>query len=213
MRLVFQICIVIFWSLCGSAEIILAADEKGNGGHVIECRQHGKKIDTVYDLWGHLNLFDHSNASYIERIDKAILRIKDMYPNLYNELRWIEYMLLNGMRIEKNSLRNVRIVDLSFEKLPSNCIYKLAAYQPFSTYRSYPLILDSVIWIKLDELNRAALILHEILYRRFYSVVSPYYIRKLTSLLLMTNWTIEDKIDFDNLVESMLEVQPLYDLK
>lgn len=159
--------------LCGSEVLAQTGFDRGNGGDVVQCSNpngetslqlldlYELKIRSNFSLWNKLD-GDH----YAEVLEKVLLRIKLRYPHL--EISFQE--LLNDFNNEVSFVSDDDLQEINDEghvSIAPNCILKQIAVQFRSTdlsQRRYYIKKD--LWAKLSPIDQAALILHELTYRR-----------------------------------------------
>lgn len=143
----------------------------GNGGSTLKCGRNGQINYLAYDLfegawvWS-LNPVFSKKESYLEKAFDIVQRFLPLNPtrqNLYTS--WITEFptkikfLPMGTHLEP-------IPDTSISIIPEDCELTQAVAQiKESAPKEVSYIIDHEIWNALDENNKAALVLHEIIYR------------------------------------------------
>ncbi len=146
-----------------------AIDRKRNGGHVLDCGQHIEVMD-LYEsraLYGN-SLGKLSGVSYPQIARSVIEKLKRHSPRRYQQLvaglssfhaqaRFIEHGQISGI----SDIGGGVII-------PQGCKLVPAVFH-FSRgeWNSLRYVIDKGLWDRLDELNRAALVVHELVYRIF----------------------------------------------
>lgn len=143
----------------------------GNGGDVLKCEANGSFTYTILDWYEgieirNLNLnLGESHLGFDEKIQIALNRLQRVSPkraarfqlilaNFFNETKW----LTSGTLID--------VPDSDHILLPNNCQILQIANQStpvLSTDKRY--VIDFKLWQELNDDQKVALVLHEIIYK------------------------------------------------
>lgn len=148
--------------------------DRGNGGDVVICKlPDGKKTYQVLDLYeqldrGYTPRRYSSNLSYMDIIHQEIARIEQHFPKVAKHLT-VELSKLQASLYFKEDYQVPEIQDENiYHSLPCKVRQLAVQWTENSPY-------GRVYWInaryfpRLDARNKAALILHELVYRLFVS--------------------------------------------
>lgn len=166
---------VVFLSLMTS--FVWAADgngifDRGNGGDVVICIQpDGERTYQVLDLYeqperGYTPRHFSSKLSYIEIVQQEIAHIKRHLPRVAKALT----VELRKLQANLYFVKDDQIPDIQDEYLYSSLtceLKQLAVQWREGSYHGRVYWINSRYFPHLDEKNKAALILHELLYRLF----------------------------------------------
>jgi antitoxin component YwqK of YwqJK toxin-antitoxin module len=168
----------------------------GNGGDVLKCSlplnhfeyivldwYEGKEISGLnINLGGPtLSLEDKLNLALkrlVRLSPKRAVRYEQHLLSFFSEVKW----LTNGTLID--------IPDSDHKTIPNNCqIFQIANQSPpiLPTEKRY--IIDQNLWVNLDDDQKAALILHEVIYREAIEIghINSISTRVLNELIISTN--------------------------
>lgn len=159
---------ILFFSFSGIAG---GGHVVGNGGYVLECHFNDVTKWLSYDLQEGMILNQlapkYSSAkSYQEKANNILNRIQKLNPfrsKLYKE--WLLKFENESQFLELN-IDLVNIPDISVGVIPKNCQLRQAVVQissPANGENRY--LINSTLWRHLDENQKAALVLHELIYR------------------------------------------------
>ena len=148
--------------------------DRGNGGDVVICTQPGgKKTYEVLDLYeqadrGYTPRVYSSNLSYIDIIHQEIARIERNFPRVANALT-VEFSKLQAGLYFKEDYQVPEIQDENiYYSLPCK-VRQLAVQWTSNSPHGRVYWINVRYFLRLDARNKAALILHELVYRLFVS--------------------------------------------
>lgn len=151
------------------AEAYLGGDEKGNGGVAIYCPSKKEKKYEVLDLYEAkevygMKLEPAEGRNFMLLADAYLERIARLNPNRAKLYR--EYMLSwqhEAQMIPGNDFAD--IPDVGWAVKPRDCefVQVVAQFQQPRVGKRY--FVNADIWNQLDEENKAALMIHEFMYR------------------------------------------------
>lgn len=167
LQIVFFMCFLFcsLKSVAGGGHVV------GNGGYVLECHSNGTNKWVSYDLEEGLILNQltpkySSFKSYTEKARDVINRIHNINPfraKLYKH--WL-FTFEAESQFLKTDTYLVDIPDISFGVVPKNCYLHQAIVQIASpSIGEARYFINSTIWQRLDENQKAALVIHELIYR------------------------------------------------
>lgn len=174
--------------------ILASGGVDSGGGKSIVCRNPEGKISsaTLLDLFEGKYLFKREPLSnqdkFEDQFQAAAARIRDANTNAY--VTYLRYLGVDGMQMFRSTIflpKDIKLEptdDAVQVIVPIGCKVEQAA--AFNT-RLDRLILDSEIWESFDETNRAALLLHEVLYdnlRRKADERDSFYTRQVVSFVM-----------------------------
>jgi hypothetical protein len=201
-----------------SALAAMGGDEKGNGGLTTLCEVNGQKVYEVYDLFEarsfyRLNLKFAEGENYLEVLKNTIARLDRVNPSRANLYR--EY--LSQFAMEANFVENSNLLptpDIGSGPRPEGCTLAQAVIQfrqPGITGIRY--YIDKNIWAQLNDSNKAALVLHELIYREglkaennFTTSIGVRYLNGILHSDLMETMTlrkyIEEVLGYNSFVDA-----------
>lgn len=152
--------------ICINANHIFAKPIRGgqitHGSDVVECKNGNKKTYQILDI--HEAMLRNENFDSLKKYDRheIIKKIQDRlsaYGYSYEEFSKRLFTLQMFMEYHRGRLDNIE--DESDYLIAENC--KL--HQLSVNYFRFDLVLiDTMYWTKLDEINKAAFFVHETLY-------------------------------------------------
>ena len=179
--------------------------ETGNGGDAVVCKSSNGEITSVefYDYYEMTNYYHYQlnieGSSYYEIVKNTIERIKNLSPKRYQlYLKWLEEFEKDIHWLEEGD-NLVDIPDSNHEVYPQNCELKQIVIQKKP---SWPInkryLIDTDLWNQLNDIHRALLVLHEIIYREAieFGAVNSVKARIFNAILSST--------EFDNYNKSLL---------
>lgn len=202
-----KVCLVCFLffglkSVAGGGHVV------GNGGYVLECESNGITKWFSYDLEEGIILNQlmpkySSFKSYKEKANDVINRISKINPfraKLYKQ--WLLTFETESQFL-KTDMDLVNIPDISVGVVPRNCSLRQAIVQISSPGINEPrYLINSTIWNQLDENQKAALVIHELIYREAISEENRHQnsvqVRKLNQWLhsgKLENMTVQNYIE------------------
>ncbi|MFM6930212.1 MAG: hypothetical protein ACKOX6_17200 [Bdellovibrio sp.] len=146
--------------------------DRGNGGDVVICTQpDGKKTYQLLDLYerdrGPLLTLEKvpDNLSYTDILEHSISRIGRQVPKIETALRYELEKLNTSVHFAADS-QIPEIQDEDSYVLASNCaLRQLAVQWGNGSHHGRIYLINAPYFQFLDEYNKAALILHELVYR------------------------------------------------
>lgn len=140
------------------------AKEGGNGGGAHYCPS--RSFQEVYDIYEGYNRYNiaptNKKLSMREHINRAIKRIKHTDYRSGLQVEEAVNYLFNGHFLVRPNIRLVLIPDANILITDEGCTYKqLANWDDVSGN----VIVDGKLYSQLDELNKAALYIHEAVYK------------------------------------------------
>jgi len=187
--------ILLLWLFCiFVAEFVLAGGHIiSTGGNVLICENNGVKTLTTYDLVEGDALFGLSpvyseKTDYFEKATDIISRLQILNPtraHLY--LKWLG-TFKNESHFLPEGFRLIGIPDLGLGVLPPNCHLEQTIVQSSAPgYGEFRYTINSDVWSALDDNQKAALVIHEIIYREAILPENQHqnsgYVRQLNQLL------------------------------
>lgn len=145
-------------------------DYKGNGGNVIYCPLKAAPYE-VFDLFearvAHGFKIDFAKGTeYREILESMFLRIARLNPSRADLYRGFAKDFAKEIRLMPNAQLEVLPGDEGWAPLEPGCERKQAIVQFKNlNMNGFRYFVDADIWNKLDEQNKAALALHEFIYR------------------------------------------------
>jgi hypothetical protein len=166
----------------------------GNGGVVVNCatsidsrtyklldfyeKEVGFKVDYIDPKASPMDIA-YSMISRLERLDGHRFRTLKSYLEKFND----------SQIFIKRTERLVNLSDTGFSYLAKNCKLEQAAIQREEVVNNqvqFNYVFDQNIWENLSNVDKAGLILHEVIYRDFFNTSShqsSYYVRKFLRIL------------------------------
>jgi hypothetical protein len=163
-------------------------DRKGNGGDVVVCKDKAVMLDT-YEA---LNLRNYglglgaANDSIDTKIKVAIRRIGNVDPFRALVISWLSENFMNETKFVRGvELRDIKDSNEIF--LPEGCKSQQIAIQNTKVIFSDPFyVVNADLWDRLDNDNKAILILHESIYRASSDQWDSSTVRFLNSMAFST---------------------------
>jgi hypothetical protein len=142
--------------------------DKGNGGFVVLCENGSKQTFDLYELQSRYQnemTLDTSESLSLEgRLEYLFSKISRLNPTRAAKYhQWFEEFFNEAQFIEGTIHP---LPDIGFGGIPETCSLKVAIYQhtpDILNKKRY--LISQVLWEGLDINNKAALILHELIYR------------------------------------------------
>lgn len=142
----------------------------GNGGSALRCETDGQAKYIAYDLvegeilWGLTPMFS-PKSDYLDKATDLVRRLVQHNPSraeLYTQ--WIAEFP-KKLRLLPSGVHLVDLPDVLIGVIPQNCkiIQTIVQTNLFDDSVSY--VTDSDIWNSLDNDSKAALVLHEVIYK------------------------------------------------
>lgn len=165
----------------------------GNGGYVLKCESAGKTIIKSFDLVEGDILYKQfpkysSQKDFREKAKEIISRIKKLNPSrveLY--LKWLK-SFEKELLFLPSGVALADIPDVSIGILPQGCQLKQAIVQNNQSISGQPrYLINSDLWNAMSEDTKAALVIHEIIYRDAIQAenrhINSYYVRQFNQWL------------------------------
>lgn len=173
---------ILSWSFAATAETSNrreSGNDVGNGGDAIVCRDGSSNIKSVelFDVFEGrerrgLTLDLRGADKWAEKVELAIERIEKINPHRAQLYRaWLQ-----NFRSEADYLAGIRLVDIPDTGdgwIPVACTIEQIAVRrdtDFANEKRY--VIDHALWSLMDEDNKAALVLHELILREM--MTNPY---------------------------------------
>lgn len=147
--------------------ISIAGNEVGNGGDVIICKDSVKLLD--YYEAADLGFFV-SEPKDNKKYEKIIYDLLEEFQNIDDKLarQYKKRMEEISKEIEfKSSIVLTDIPDSNHEALPTGCRLEQIAIRRNEEKNGKLFLISKDLWNKMDNTNKAGLILHEIIYEHF----------------------------------------------
>jgi hypothetical protein len=143
----------------------------GNGGYVLKCEKQNVITFESYDILEGRVLYDiepvySKKNDFLQKAEDIIKRLEKLNPSrtkLY--LQWLSSFLKESKFLPKG-VNLIDVPDISIGIRPDNCklIQTIVQTANFEK-QGYRYIIDTEVWDSLDNDNKAALIIHELIYR------------------------------------------------
>lgn len=161
----------------------------GNGGHIVKCSDTAPILLDLWELDINSTFYTSDSGGYSFILYMARDRFYNIHRALYWKLFNIERRYRNSFRLTNLDLSNIT-TDYGDVQLPASCeLEQVALLTNINTGRER-LYIDKKRWKQLNEHNKAALILHEYLYKEAISNGFDKYdstiIRKIVRAILTT---------------------------
>ncbi|MES2801824.1 MAG: hypothetical protein V4654_04985 [Bdellovibrionota bacterium] len=171
----------------------------GNGGDVVRCKD---KSPQVLDLFESSSTMTSDEPDYqkivserLELLAKADLKLAKQYKSKFSQIL-----------SESEFKQNAKLVDINDSEhlfLPKDCVLQQAAIRKnVTTKNEKTFLFDEDNWNQLDALNKAVLIMHEIIYDHLYKLGerNSIKVRKINALLFSKNFS---KKQFWDLIQDL----------
>ncbi|MNK93819.1 hypothetical protein D3C87_1139980 [compost metagenome] len=142
--------------------------DKGNGGFVLACS--GQKLRTfdLYELQSRyedqMSLDRNFSASLDQRVNYLLDKVAVLNPARALKYRKWFLEFFNELQFTNNSLQ--ANPDIGFGQVPIGCTLELAVFQRNpGIINRYRYTVRKTLWERLDVIEQAALVLHELIYR------------------------------------------------
>lgn len=179
-----------------------AQNKVGNGGDVVTCNNKSPELLDFYEnpsdlLQTSLSSYQEIILNRLNTLEKISLKLatqyKQRYTNIENEIDFKENISLSDIK------------DSAHLFLPksSDCrLQQIAIRKSISTSKEKLFIFDQQLWKKLNALNKAGLIFHEIIYEHLIKLgdVDSTKARKINNYLFNKNL---NKADFWKLIREL----------
>lgn len=152
--------------------------ETGNGGFVMDCPNRAGKLLDLHEGDTQLSLSMDQSAETLKsvktRVNFLISRLSQLDPyrgTVYK--RWFRNFFNETTFIEDQRL--YPIPDVGFTYIPKECHLELAVFQRKPDFRTkYRYTINYDVWNGLDNMNKAALVMHELIYREASSSINSH---------------------------------------
>lgn len=196
--------ILILLIICLGLSAWAGGDRVGNGGDVVICQN--AKYPAIELLDFHeareksIPLASLKAKDYLSKVKEVLGQtIKDVQPARYR--RYLEW--INTFEAESQFRSQVNLPDIDDSGLvilPVGCSMRQAVIQLTSEAVSDGeprYIIDQEVWSQLDEMNRAGLLLHEMIYREIIASnsiqnVTSMRVRNLNRILFGSDFVLEN---------------------
>ncbi|MFS4459560.1 hypothetical protein [Bdellovibrio sp. HCB2-146] len=164
--------ISILIALVGTSSIAFAGNdwaETRNGGYVVLCPSQPAQVLDLYEAKNIHGLSLDSKASgnleqHFSRLLSKIARLDAERALLYNT--WFQDFFNEVQYISDSNF--YPIPDVGYTVIAKNCRLELAIFQRApSIFNKSRYRINQDLWQQLDEANKAALVLHELIYREY----------------------------------------------
>lgn len=189
-----KISFILFWiliSLPGHSTESSSGQERGNGGDIIQCGQNFRVLDyfefEFYYQFANKRVVSKASVDQIIYTLLSTLENKDVYS--YNQLIHLKNYYFENMTFV-NGIKPID--DSNHRPIRRNCLLHQGARFYIKNDQLYYEI-NKKLWSKLNNINKAGLILHEIIYTYFLlegypsSLKARDYHRLLVKMLLAPN--------------------------
>ena len=164
----------------------------GNGGNTVVCRDKTNKVIWMksLDLVEAEQTGFHITAGrepYQEQVKQALVRLESVDSDYAQLLRLEIEKTKDNMRFVENDADLLVIADSKQRLKPINCPGKIFVEQIANYLDGHPLLIVKRRWNHLNETHRAAIILHEGVYkleRVLFNAQDSIYARKIVGMLL-----------------------------
>lgn len=144
---------------------VFAQNKIGNGGDIVSCKSSNIILD-FYENDQNNSLITSNGKKYSEILKIQFEKFKSIAPKVFNN-----YLdRLKSIENEIDFKKNVKLTDIKDSEeffLPEDktChLYQIAIRKKSKTENEKRFLVDKKLWNKLDEVNKAGLISHEIIY-------------------------------------------------
>lgn len=177
-----------------------AQNRVGNGGDVVTCKD---KLPQVLDLYESASeIIAATETDYQKIVSERLDLLAEAHKKTADQYR----IKFSGILNDSDFKANAKLTDINDSEhlvLPKDCQLKQAAIRKNAIAKNEKLFLfDNDNWREMDSLNKAALIMHEVIYDHFYKLGERNSIkaRKINALLFSKNFS---KKQFWELVQDL----------
>ncbi|WP_409479411.1 hypothetical protein [Pseudobdellovibrio sp. HCB154] len=166
-----------------------AQNRVGNGGDVVTCKDKSPQVLDLYE--SSAEIITPAETDYQKIVSERLDLLAEAQGKLADQYRIKFSGFLNDSEF-KATAKLTDIKDSEHLVLPKGCRLKQAAIRKNATAKNEKLFLfDNDNWQEMDSLNKAALIMHEIIYDHFYKLGERNSIkaRKVNALLFSKNFS------------------------
>lgn len=177
--------------------------DRGNGGFTVVCPDSSVVLDLFEtDVNGIVRVRYSSELTALAKAQDIVARLKSLDPAreaLYQT--WLQEFFSEASFVKNAKFAPVN--DLGLVALPANCALKQVVFQRNpSVLNSSRYLIDSELWNSIDENQKAALMIHEIIYREVINgssfETSSERVRQFNALLhanVFKNWNLKTYLD------------------
>jgi len=146
---------------------IFSGNEVGNGGDIIQCKDsiqlldfyEAKEYDFIVPQEKKYEDYKKILSDILDNFSKLDKKLALQYKNRMNEIE---------SKIDfRSSITLTDISDSNHEMLPKNCQLHQIAIRRKEEKREKLFLINKDLWDQLNSINKAGLILHEIIYEHF----------------------------------------------
>lgn len=143
--------------------------DRGNGGSGIRCDKSGKSKVTVLDLYemesNKFTLAHDLPKKFTSIVEFILKRIELHSPDVGRETRTASLIMKNELRFLNESLPHIDDLGDIPTLHPGCQIIQLAIQWDENSLIGRQFVFSAATWNELDEVNKAALVIHELFYR------------------------------------------------
>lgn len=177
-----------------------AQNRVGNGGDVVTCKDKSPQVLDLYE--SSAEIMTTTETDYQKIVSERLDLLAEAHKKTADQYRTKFSGFLNDSDFKANA-KLTDIKDSEHLVLPKDCRLKQAAIRKNAIAKNEKLFLfDDDNWQEMDSLNKAALIMHEIIYDHFYKLGERNSIkaRKVNALLFSKNF---NKKQFWELIQDL----------
>lgn len=177
-----------------------AQNRVGNGGDVVTCKDKSPQVLDLYE--SSEEIITATETDYQKIVSERLNLLAEAHKKTADQYR----TKFSGILKDSDFKANAKLTDINDSEhlvLPKDCQLKQAAIRKNSTAKNEKLFLfDNDNWQEMDSLNKAALIMHEIIYDHFYKLGerNSIKVRKVNALLFSKNF---NKKQFWELIQDL----------
>lgn len=167
MKITFFKCLAAFLitSLLLSPKLKASSNEWGNGGHGVRCT--GTESEELLDFYeanaNGLSLRDFSNQNEFEIVSSVLKKLELVAPKRAMRYENIFAEVLKNLRFTKKNEQLVITQDVGYTSVAKNCeIIQLGLQVQEYGGKETTVIVQQDSWNKLSSVNKAGLLLHEV---------------------------------------------------
>lgn len=165
--------VLVVGSMAPAAMAAESGNDVGNGGDVVICRDAGGRIRSIELLdyfeartrWGMSVTLGTPGSAFEENVHTLISRLAIRNPDQERMLRmWWDSFMKESMFLPGVQL--VDVPDSAHVAIPAGCaIEQVAIQSPPRFERDKRYTINKDLWDAMDNVNRAGLVFHELIYR------------------------------------------------
>jgi hypothetical protein len=189
--------------------VVFAQNKVGNGGDIVSCKNSNVILD-FYENDQKTILISSNSKKYTEILKDQFEKFKNVAPKVFNN-----YLdRLKSIESEIEYKKNIKLTDIKDSEelfLPEDksChLYQIAIRKKSKTENEKRFLIDKKLWNKLDEVNKAGLISHEIIYEHLSKLneKNSINVRKINRFIFSQN---SKENDFWKLIQELkIELYP-----